>query len=124
MSLALATAIHLDWHMARPAHHQLSLGLQWHWVLAMPAFALVALYVLRVWPSRRLLASVAIIGSAILVGGVLEPLWEYTLAGAPFEWAFGVTRNQALAAYLGVGLLTYGAVLGVGVRRWQSTIAG
>ena len=120
VSLALATAIHLDWHFARPAHHQLSLGLRWHWLTAVPVFALVAWYVARVWPSHVLRATVAIIGSAVILAGALEPAWEYVLEDAPFEWAFGATRNLALATFVGTGVLSYWIALARVTRNRQS----
>ena len=39
--LGLAGAVHLDWHVARPAVHHLSLGWRWHWLLAIPVFAVL-----------------------------------------------------------------------------------
>jgi len=120
VSLALATAIHVDWHFARPAHHQLSLGLPWHWLTAIPVFALVAWYVARAWPSQLLRASVAIIGSAVILAGVLEPGWEYLFGDAPFEWAFGATRNLALATFVGTGMLSYLIALALATRNRQS----
>ena len=113
VSIALATAIHLDWHVARPTVHHLSLGLPAHWLLAIPVFGLVAWYVVRVWPLSVLPASIAILGVAIVIGGVLEPAWEYFLGGASFEWAFGRTRNVILASFVGTGLLAYVAVAAI-----------
>jgi hypothetical protein len=111
VTLALATAIHLDWHVARPTVHHLSLGLPAHWLLAIPAFGLVAWYVVRAWPSNLGPASISILGGAIILGGVLEPAWEYFLGGAGFDWVFGRTRNVILAAFVGTGLLAYVAVV-------------
>jgi hypothetical protein len=55
--------------------------------------------------------SVAIVGSAVLLGGVIEPAWEYFLEGATREWAFGALRNTALAAFTVTGVATFaGAV--------------
>ena len=124
VSLALATAIHLDWHAARPTEHHLSLGLSWHWLLAIPAFGLVAWYVARAWPSHVLRASVAILGSAIVLAGAVEPAWEYFLEDAPFEWAFGSTRTIALAAFVATGVAAYVAVLALLRRGQASQIAG
>jgi hypothetical protein len=107
VSLLLAGAIHADWHFARPGHHRLSLGLPWHWLLAIPVFALVATYVGRAWPWRIGATSLWIVGSAILLGGVIEPAFEYFVGGAPFAWAFGRERNIALASFVGTGLLSY-----------------
>jgi len=117
VTFALATAIHLDWHVARPAVHHLSLGLPAHWLLAIPVFGLVAWYVLRTWPSNVMWTSIAIIGSAIMIGGVLEPAWEYFLGGATLEWAFGRARNTMLATFVGVGLLAYITVVALVRRR-------
>ena len=113
VSIALATAVHLDWHVARPTVHHLSLGLPAHWLLAIPVFGLVAWYVVRVWPLSVLPASIAILGVAIVIGGVLEPAWEYFLGEASFEWAFGRTRNVILASFVGTGLLAYVAVAAI-----------
>jgi CubicO group peptidase (beta-lactamase class C family) len=126
VAFGLAAAIHTDWHFARPSHHQLSLGLPWHWVFAIPVFALVAWYVARAWPDRILFASLLIVGGAIIGAGILEPAYEYVVDRAPMEWVFGRERNTALAAFCGMGLLAYLLVLAAfrsaGARtmgRWQ-----
>ena len=111
VALGLAVAIHTDWHFARPAHHRLSLGLSWHWLLAIPAFALTAVYVSRAWPRQITRASLAILGAAIVAAGILEPLWEYALGGATFEWAFGAARNLAFVSFAAVGLIAYVATI-------------
>jgi hypothetical protein len=119
VSLLLASAIHADWHFARPDHHRLSLGLPWHWLLTIPIFALVAAYVARTWPWRIGAASRWILGSAILLGGVIEPAFEHFVGGAPFDWAFGHDRNVALASFVGTGLVSYLVVLRL-MRRTPS----
>src|SRR5262245_46148731 len=55
--LLLGSAIHADWHFARPAHHRLSLDLSWHWLLAIPVFALAAYYVASRKPANPLATS-------------------------------------------------------------------
>ena len=124
VALVLAVAIHTDWHFARSTHHRLSLGLWWHWLLAIPAFAFVAVYVARVWSTQLWRASVAILGTAVVIAGLLEPLWEYAAGGAPFEWAFGVQRNIAFASFVGPGVLTYVALLAWLQRAKHLTAAG
>ena len=124
VSLALATAVHLDFHAARPTTHHLSLGLPWHWLLAIPVFALVARYVARVWPARVTRASIWILGAAIVAGGVLEPAWEYFVDDAGWDWAFGPTRNMALATFVTTGVVTYVAVLALLRRRSPSAVVG
>lgn len=105
--LILALAAHLDWHAARPTSHHLSLGLSWHWLLAVPVFGFVAWFVNSAWPVRPLTASVAIIGGGLLLGAVAEPAWEYWVEQAPFEWAFGSLRNLAAVAFAVSGIITY-----------------
>jgi hypothetical protein len=111
ISLLLATAIHTDWHFARPEHHRLSLGLSWHWMLAAPAFAMVAWYVSRMWRGRVRSASLWIVGGAVLLAGVLEPAFELFVGGATVEWTFGAVRTCALLAFVATGLVAYIAVL-------------
>jgi hypothetical protein len=117
VSLALATAIHLDWHAARPTEHHLSLGLFWHWLMAVPVFGLVAWYVARAWPSHVRRASLWIVGAAVVAAGLLEPAWEYFFEDATFEWAFGQTRTVALAAFVATGVVAYIAVMSLARRQ-------
>lgn len=117
ISLGLAAAIHLDWHIARPTLHHLSLGWTWHWLLAIPIFGVAAWLVARANPARTIAWSVAIIGMAVLLGGVLEPAWEYWLDGATFEWAFGHHRTHALLMFTITGVATYAGVLALLLRQ-------
>jgi FtsH-binding integral membrane protein len=109
--LLLATAIHADWHFARPAHHRLSLDLSWHWLLAIPVFALAAVYVAKKNPPRPLAVSVLLIGLATLIGAVVEPAYEYFLGGATWDWAFGPQRTWAALAFVTTGVVAYAITL-------------
>jgi hypothetical protein len=109
--LGLALAAHMDWHVVRPTAHHLSLGLSWHWLFAVPVFALVAWYVSSAWPAQTLGASLAMIGGGLLLGVVVEPAWEYWIEEAPFDWAFGPLRNRAAVAFAVTGIITYVLVL-------------
>jgi hypothetical protein len=117
VTLGLATAMHVDWHVARPVVHHLSLGWRWHWVFAVPVFALSGWYVLRAWPTRPVGASLAILGVASLLAAVVEPSWEYWVEGASFDWAFGRVRLVAFGAFVAVGTVTHVAVLRFARRR-------
>jgi hypothetical protein len=108
--VAVASAMHLDWHFARPAHHQLSLGLAQHWLFAIPVFAFTGWYVSRFWPAQIVQASAVIIGGAAVVAQVIEPLYEL-IDGATFEWAFGAPRQIAFASFTSVGILTHAATV-------------
>jgi predicted transporter len=115
--LLLATAIHTDWHFARPAHHRLSLDLSWHWLLAIPVFALAAVYVAKKNPPRPLAVSVLLIGLATLIGAVVEPAYEYFLGGATWDWAFGPQRTWAAVAFVTTGVAAYAITLLLLMKR-------
>jgi hypothetical protein len=117
-------AIHTDWHFARPAHHRLSLELSWHWLLAIPVFAFAAAYVARTWAKQPWRSSVAIIGTAVVIAGILEPLWEYVIGGASFDWAFGAQRNIALLSFIGTGVVVYAVTLAWLRRKTHFADAG
>jgi hypothetical protein len=118
--LLLGSAIHADWHFARPAHHRLSLDLSWHWLLAIPVFALVAYFVSSRRPARPLAASALVLGGGILLGAILEPAYEYWIGGAPRDWAWGPERTGAAIAFAAMGLLAYVATYLLVQRRWQA----
>jgi predicted transporter len=118
--LLLASAIHTDWHFARPAHHRLSLDLSWHWLLAIPVFALAAVYVAKKNPPRLVAVSVLLIGLATLIGAVLEPAYEYFLGGATRDWAFGPQRTWAAIAFVMTGIAAYAITLLLLGRRGQA----
>jgi hypothetical protein len=109
--LGLASAMHLDWHFARPEHHRLSLGWSQHWLVAIPVFALVGWYVCRVWRDRLVSASIAIVGIAAFLAQVVEPLEEMLVDDASFEWAFGAPRLVAFATFTGVGIMALAVTL-------------
>ena len=118
--LLLAAAIHADWHFARPAHHRLSLDLSWHWLIAVPVFAIAAYYVWTRKPPRPVAASALVIGLAALIGAVLEPAYEYWLGGATWDWAFGPERTWAAVAFVATGVAAWVATFAWLQRRGQA----
>src|SRR3954449_2280686 len=107
--LPLLVAIHADWHAARPAlhHHRLSFGLEQHWLLAVPVFALAAAWVHRRWPARLLAASVANLGLAAILAQGLEPLGEQAWYFHRFALGVEPERWTAFLAFMAVGIATY-----------------
>src|SRR5829696_3262630 len=77
MSLVLATMLHVDWHLARPAHHRWSLAWPYHWV----ATALV-LCAAGWWIGRRAygwrVASLVFLAAVALAQGI-EPVLELVI---------------------------------------------
>ncbi|MBC7788353.1 MAG: hypothetical protein H7Z74_00290 [Anaerolineae bacterium] len=73
VTLALVSAIHLEWHLARPAHHRLSLGWSGHWLFAAAAFAFAGWIIARAWPQSSVRTALAIVALALLLAQGLEP---------------------------------------------------
>lgn len=102
----LAVAIHVDWHVARPEHHRLSLEWGYHWLLGVAVFVAVAAYVVRRWPDELWEASAVNVLSGVVGGIVVIPLatelyYRQPLGGATAdEWA-------AFAQFAAAGLLAY-----------------
>jgi hypothetical protein len=109
--VCVASAMHLDWHFARPAHHQLSLGLPQHYLLAIPVFIFTGWYVSRFWPAHVIQASAVIIGGAAILAQVIEPLYELLIDGASFEWGFGAARQTAFAWFTCAGSIAHAATV-------------
>ena len=101
VTVALAVLMHLDW------------------LLAVPAFALVAWYVHRAAPGHALRAGLVLIAVAAFLAQVAEPLWELS-TGATLDWTFGPERIGAFARYGVVGLLTFAATIWA-LRRTTSS---
>lgn len=105
--LALAGAVHVDWHFARPTHHRLSLGWNQHWLFAALAFGLVGWVVARTWPERVWRRGGAIATLALVLAQVVEPVAEVALylhrIGYPDEPA----RWTAFFVCIAVGLPAY-----------------
>jgi hypothetical protein len=107
-ALWIGLAIHLDWHLGRPGHHaDLSFGLPFHWLLALPAFAGLPVLARRVWPSEATRAGVAIVVLGVVLGQGLEPLAE-VLTSPPGHAPFANTvRWWIFAEFLLAGMATF-----------------
>jgi hypothetical protein len=109
--LALAGAVHVDWHLARPTHHRLSLGWNQHWLFAALAFGLVGWVVARVWPAQAWRRGGLIAALALVLAQVIEPMAEVAVylhrIGYPDEPA----RWTAFFVCLAAGLPAYGLAL-------------
>ena len=112
LALLIGADVHVDWHLARGHHQPLSGAYPYHWVSAIPVFALAGWYVARRWRTDPLRAGVVTLLLGFLVGQVVEPLGEIA-TGATWGWAFGPERLVAFAEFAGVGLVTYCAALAV-----------
>ena len=110
-ALLLAAAIHADWHLARPHDHGgLSGGWSFHWLVAVPLFALTAWYLNR-RSGRPLAAGAVTIGAAVFLGQVLEPLGEIALFHDAWSEVFSPERMGAFGAFMAAGIVAYGGMI-------------
>jgi uncharacterized membrane protein YagU involved in acid resistance len=76
LSVLLAVGIHVDWHLARPHHHRLSLEWREHWIFSIVLFALVGMIVARLWPAVRWRAGTWTLALWVVLAQVVEPVLE------------------------------------------------
>jgi hypothetical protein len=107
LSLLLAAALHVDWHVARPAHHRLSLDWPYHWIATALVFGAVAWLIARKWPrSMWQLGAVVFVGAVLIAQGI-EPMLEAAIydhrfgyEGEPERWrVFFKTLAAATPVY-------------------------
>jgi hypothetical protein len=109
LSVLLAAALHLDWHLARPAHHRLSLGWSGHWLATAVFFAITGWIIARAWPGARWSLGPAVFFAAVILAQLVEPVLEVLFdqgrlgyAVEPARWAaFGRAMAAATPAYWG-----------------------
>jgi hypothetical protein len=109
--LVFAGAIHVDWHLARPTHHRLSLGWDQHWLFAAIAFALVGWTVARVWPAQAWRRGGLIAAFGIILAQGIEPIAEVALYLHQLGYPNEPARWTAFFACLAAGLPAYGVAL-------------
>src|SRR5918997_775149 len=108
LALLLAAGIHVDWHLARPLHHRLSLEWQHHWIFAVLLFGCVASLVALRWPPaehRRM--GVWVLALGLVLAQLVEP--TLTLAYYEQRLAYEVEpeRWRVFFECLAAGLPTY-----------------
>jgi hypothetical protein len=109
LSVLLSAVLHVDWHLARPAHHRLSLDWPYHWVATALVFAGSAWLIARRWPTVRWQLGATVLVAAILLAQVIEPALEVIVyqgrlgyASEPARWAaFGQALAAAIPVYWG-----------------------
>ena len=104
LAIALAAVIHIDWHLARPAHHRLSLAWPNHWLFAAVAFAVVGCLIARGWPEAPVRAAAGIVGLGVLLGQGLEPVLEVLIYDGRLGYPSDPGRWGAFAVCLAAGL--------------------
>jgi hypothetical protein len=113
LSVVLATMLHIDWHLARPMHHRLSLDWRYHWLATALVFAIVGWIIARHWPSHRWTLGLTVFVAAVILAQGIEPILEVLLyqqrlgyPDEPARWvAFGQSMAVAAPLYFGALLL-------------------
>ena len=102
--LFLAAAVHVDWHLARPAHHRLSLAWPHHWIFAAAVFAMVGWLIARWWPDTPGRVAAGIVGLALLLAQIVEPLLEVLVYDRRFGYPSDPGRWTVFAVCIAAGL--------------------
>ena len=105
MAALLAAFIHGDWHLARPGPHgSLSGHFAQHWLVAIPIFAVLAVVISRRPQGERWRHTAWIIGLGVLIGQILEPVYEVLVDRLSWSWLLQALRWTAFAEFLAIGL--------------------
>ena len=84
--LVLAAMVHVDWHLARPLHHRLSLGLLYHWVITATVFGVVGCVLARFWPRHRWTLGATVFVAALVIAQGIEPMLEALIYDGRFGY--------------------------------------
>jgi len=121
LALLLAAGIHVDWHLARPLHHRLSLDWEHHWVFAALLFACVASLVgLRWSPGERWRAGARVLLWGVIGAQVIEPVLTVAYYEGRFAYEVEPERWRVFFECLATGIPAYAVTLWC-VGRWKST---
>lgn len=104
LTLALAAAIHVDWHLARPTHHRLSLGWAQHWIFAAIVFAIAGCLIARAAPSAPWRVAATIVGLAVVLAQLVEPVMEMILYDGRFGYPSDPGRWTAFFVCMAAGI--------------------
>ena len=102
--LLLASTVHVDWHLARPAHHRLSLAWPHHWIFAAAVFAIVGWLIARWWPDAPARAAAGVVALALVLAQIVEPVLEVLVYDHRFGYPFDPGRWTVFAVCIGAGL--------------------
>lgn len=111
LSFLLGAVLHLDWHMARPTHHRLSLGWPYHWVATALLFGAVAWLIARKWRHTAWQLGAVVFAGAVIVAQVIEPLLEAAFYDHRLAYLVEPDRWRALFVALAAATPVYWGTL-------------
>ena len=120
IGLLLGALIHADWHFARPGH----LGMNWryHWVGTALLFGVIGWAIARRWPADRWLIAALSLVAGVIVGQLLEPMYEAGWYQHRFGFDLSAARWLAFGQAIGAGTLLYITGVWFGTRRSRARL--
>jgi len=109
--LILAAFVHIDFHLARPAHEHWSFGLSWHWAICAVVFGLAGWYLARRSPADRWRAAIVNVAIALVLGQGVEPMLEQAYFNQRLAYYVSADRWDAFWLCAGAGLASMALVL-------------
>lgn len=112
LSVLLAVALHVDWHLARPLHHRLSLEWSHHWLATAGVFLIVGCIIARNWPEHRWRMAATVVAASAVLAQLVEPVLEALIYDGrlvfdvePLRWIAFFKSISAGAVAMIIGLL-------------------
>jgi len=124
LSVVLATALHVDWHLARPTHHRLSLGWTHHWLATAVVFASVGYIIARVWPNSRWRLGAVVFAAAVVLAQAIEPVFEALIYDGRFGYDVEPARWAAFVRAIAAAIPAYWGALWLCARQLPGRHAG
>ena len=119
LSLILGATLHVDWHLARPLHHRLSLAWSEHWLATAAIFAIVGCVIARFWPSQRFRVGAIVLVSAAVLAQFVEPLLEALIYERRLGYDVEPARWVAFVESIVASSIAYiAALILCAPRRW------
>jgi hypothetical protein len=124
LSVALGTALHVDWHLARPAHHRLSLDWPYHWLATALVFGVAGWLIARTWPAYRWRLGAVVFVAAAVLAQVVEPVLEALIYEGRSGYDVEPARWAAFGRAIAASTVTYWGALWLCARRPSALRAG
>jgi hypothetical protein len=124
LSVVLGAVLHVDWHLARPAHHRLSLGWSYHWLASAVVFGVSGSLIARTWPVYRWRLGAVVFVAAAVLAQVIEPVLEALIYEGRFGYEVEPARWAAFGRALAASAATYWGALWLCARRPSALRAG
>jgi hypothetical protein len=120
LSVVLAAVLHLDWHVARPTHHRLSLDWSYHWIVTALLFAAIAWFIARKWPQRAWALGAWVFVAAVIIAQGVEPVLESAFYDGQLAYDVEPERWTTFLRSMAAATPMYWGTLWLATRRTTS----